>query len=330
MAADGPIDKADLRKLVEEQVSSVAGNGDRGKKTIRPTEFWWDQFIKYIAAVMALGTVLDSTLQQLFGTGGPVCFVPASRVNNSFEITRDDVVYINTFCEQSLSRAQYYPFFVLVQGILLATPHYVWGALFVGDFDYFFSVALDLNRFRDRKTGHYKAENFYIINKLEEKYKESYQIFVGYIVKLSVQFAIGVAAIVVNESVFDIKYFNFNFKCQSGSHEGWGFSFTKIPCVISSFSLYERVKWINLALLCLVLLVLLCGILWCSMRHAEALGSDIVAEFATNFCLDAKFYVPSHLVPCGKPLIRNDLDFLLMRLYRADPGHGDVFKSLQV
>ena len=115
-------------------------DAEEGTSSIEPKEFFWDQFLVYISTIIALLTVLDVTL-QFFRGGGLACRLPSSFVgedNATVEITRDQVVFVNTFCQQSLSLAEYYPLFVLIQGLLLAAPQYLWAALFVGQFDFFF------------------------------------------------------------------------------------------------------------------------------------------------------------------------------------------------
>jgi hypothetical protein len=166
----------------EDGGASDKGNGGGGSSSteestgpIRQKEFFWDQFLVYVSTIIALLTVLDVTL-QFFRGGGLACQVPVtigeaetcgySRDNlttgdvtcGEIEISRDDVAYVNTFCQQSLSRAEYYPFFVLIQGLLLAAPQYLWASLFVGQFDFFFGLVQQLDRLRSRETGEYRAK----------------------------------------------------------------------------------------------------------------------------------------------------------------------------
>ena len=170
-----------MTELASNTIASLPGtqpgpSGGKGEKSssdegsdvsIQPKDFFWDQAIKYLSSIMALLTVLDVTL-QFFRGGGPICMVPGTiegRDNVTLEVTRDQVAYINTLCQRSLSRAEYYPFFVLIQGVVLVAPHFIWEALFLDQFDFFFSIVRQLDRLRSRDTGKYREKNFDIIKK---------------------------------------------------------------------------------------------------------------------------------------------------------------------
>ena len=56
--------------------SAGGGDAEGGKAKIEQKEFFWDQFLIYMATIIALLTVLDITL-QLFRGGGLVCRLPA-------------------------------------------------------------------------------------------------------------------------------------------------------------------------------------------------------------------------------------------------------------
>ena len=84
-------------------------------------------------------------------------------------------------------------------------------------------------------------------------------------------------------------------------------------------------------LLILAVVIAGCGLFWCFKRHTNALGYKEIALFAFTSCLRPDDYVYEHFVKQPfSPRINNDLDFLLTRLFRADSGHGQVFKDLQV
>ena len=315
------------------------GGADEGKGPIQPKEFFWDQFIIYVSTVIALLTVLDVTL-QFFRGGGLACRVPGNVEDSSGNltaVTRDDVVYINTFCQQSLTRAEYYPFFVLIQGLVLAAPQYIWASLFVGQFDFLFGLVQQLDRLRSRQTGKYRPKNFEIVNKLEKQFPREWKwrgIFFLYIVKLSIQLFVVVVAIIINGAVFQDSYFNFVFKCPKDldpTPEGWWWPSLRVTCVFSSFRLHKQLRSVHFFLLCLALLVITYGLWWCFARHVNALGYKDNALFAFSSCLKPSEFVEERFFKKPfSPRIRNDMDFLLMRLFRADSGHGLVFKDIQV
>ena len=335
-------------------------DAEEGTSSIEPKEFFWDQFLVYISTIIALLTVLDVTL-QFFRGGGLACRLPSSfivednatveivREDNAtveivgqdkatVEITRDQVVFVNTFCQQSLSLAEYYPLFVLIQGLLLAAPQYLWAALFVGQFDFFFGLVRQLDRLRSSKTGDYREKNFDIVNKLDKQFPRQWKwvgIFSLYIVKLVVQLVVVLVALIINGAVFQQKYFSFTFDCPedfdpANPPKGWWLPF-EVSCVFSSFRLHLRLQNVNYFLLVLAFGAIVYGLLWCGKRHVNALGYQEVAKFAFTSCLSSDEYVNEHFFKnLLKPGIRNDLDFLLLRLFRADAGHGRVFKDIQV
>ena len=315
-------------------------NAEGNKDSIQPKEFFWDQFLIYIATIVALLTVLDVTL-QFFRGGGLMCRLPGTIVgedSKTITITRDEVAYINTFCQQSLSLAEYYPLFVLIQGLVLAAPQYLWASLFSGQFDFFFGLVRQLDRLRNNETGDYRVKNFDIVNKLEKQFPRRWKwvsIFSFYIAKLLVQLLVVLISLTINASVFQQKHFSFSFDCPeeldpTSPPKGWWLPF-QVSCVFSSFRLHLRLQNVNYFLLSLALGAILYGLAWCAKRHVNALGFQETALFSFSSCLRPEEYVHEYIFKQPlKPGIRNDLDFLLMRLFRADSGHGLVFKDIQV
>ena len=315
-------------------------DAEEGTSSIEPKEFFWDQFLVYISTIIALLTVLDVTL-QFFRGGGLACRLPSSFVgedNATVEITRDQVVFVNTFCQQSLSLAEYYPLFVLIQGLVLAAPQYLWAALFVGQFDVFFGLVRQLDRLRSSKTGDYREKNFDIVNKLDKQFPREWKwmgIFSLYIVKLLIQLLVVLVALIINGAVFQQKYFAFIFDCPedfdpANPPKGWWLPFD-VSCVFSSFRLHLQLQNINYFLLVLALGPIVYRLVWCGKRHVNALGYQEIAKFAFSSCLSSDEYVNEHFFKSLlKPGICNDLDFLLLRLFRADAGQGQVFKNIQV
>ena len=318
---------------------------ERNKGVILQKQFFWDQFLVYISSIIALLTALDVAL-QFFRGGGLVCRVPSEiplqedNVTSQLtrEPTRDEVTYINTFCQQSLSLAELYPLFVLIQGLLIAAPQYLWATIFGGQFDFFFGLVRQLDRLRSNETGEYRPPNFEIVTKLEKQFPQKWKIvsiFSFYVIKLFLQLAIVFVAIIFNAAVFQEQHFSFSFKCPrdfdpSSLPKGWWLPFT-VDCVYSSFRLHLRLQNINYCLLCLALIATVYGLVWSFKRHTNVLGYKEIALFAFTSCIRPDDYVHENIwKSLFKPRVLNDLDFLLMRLYRADSGYGHVFKDIQV
>ena len=316
---------------------------DEAEKEIVPKEFFWDQLILYIATLIALLTLLDISLQFL-RSGGLFCYVdiPSTPEVNVSEVTRDQAAYINNYCLQDLSISEYYTAFILIQGILLAAPHYLWSSLFRGQFDFFFDLVRQLDRLRDSNTGEYKPANFEIVKKLEKEFPARwkwFRIFSLYIGKLILQLVLAVVFIIVNSVVFPESAFEFVFECPENFNstsrpDGWLLPFP-VHCVYTSFRVYAKLLFTDYFLLVAAIAVTAYGLFWCVRRHTNALGYKDAALFTFTSCLKANEYVYEPFWNRGcralfSPRIENDLDFILMRLYRADSGHGQVFKEIQV
>ena len=328
------------REMSEDKKGSGAGDGgDSAQKIddIQPKEFFWDQFLIYVSTIVALLTVLDVTL-QFFRGGGLMCRIPGlvELDNVTTVVTRDEVAYVNSFCQQSLSLAEYYPLFVLIQGLILAAPHYLWASLFAGQFDFFFGLVRQLDRLRSSETGDYRTKNFDIVNKLEKQFPRKWKwlsIFTFYIAKLVLQLLVVLLSLVINAFVFQTEHFNFSFDCPrqlDPPPKGWWLPF-QVTCTFTSFRLHQQLQRVNYFLLSLGFIVIVYGLVWCAKRHVNALGFKEAALFSFSSSLHPDHYVnePFYKSPL-EPGIRNDLDFLLMRLFRADSGHGRVFKDIQV
>lgn len=326
------------KKNSKSESEKDSGNDASGSNSrIDQKEFFWDQFVTYIATIIALLTVLDVTL-QFFRGGGLSCRLPSKIPygNKTVKPSRDDVSFVNTFCQRSLSRAEYYPLFVLIQGLILAAPHYLWASLFGGQFDFFFGLVQQLDRLRDSKTGQYRSQNFEIVEKLKKHFLvfqwKFRSIFYFYVVKLFIQLIVIIIAIIINGGVFQERYFAFSFKCPrkfsaASPPEGWWLPY-QVVCVFTSFRLHRTLQAVNYLLLALAFVAVVYAIIWCFTRHAIALGYEDIALFAFNSCLKPEEYVISRNL--FKPRICNDLDFLLLRLFQADSGYGNVFKDIQV
>ena len=279
---------------------SGSGNSSDSKGPIQPKEFFWDQFLIYISTITALLTVLDVTL-QFFRGGGLICRLPSTVMigdNVTAEVTRDEAAYVNTFCQQSLSIAEYYPLFVLIQGLVLAAPQYLWSSLFVGQFDFFFGLVKQLDRLRSSDTGEYQTKNFEIVNKLEKQFPRKWKwvgIFSFYIAKLFLQLLVVLTAIVINLTIFQSEHFDFSFYCPkhlnaTSPPNGWWLPF-QVTCVFSSFRLHLQLQRVNYFLLSLAFVAISYGLFWCAKRHVNALGFQEAALFAFSSCLRSSEYV---------------------------------------
>lgn len=286
-----------------------------------------------------------------------------------YEISRSQSDYFNNFCSHSIPTTEYFPIFLLAQGILLVTPHFVWRGIFKGDFDSFFAVSEKLDRLRERTTGDYDPKNFDRVEKLELEFGGNRkQIFHWYIFKLVLQLGICLGSVVISWRLFF--NFSFTFRCPmefSHNHipRGWPLN-TTIPCVYTSLRVLGLVRYADYILIGIALVLVVIGLGWCAIRHTKELGHAEIAKFVFESCLTTKSFVfprfykiHRRMYPTDKcwhcvfpfslifsrnkgciccssrfmlftPRVQNDLDFLLLRLFQADSSHGRVFKGIQV
>ena len=331
----------------QEQANMLLGNEEEKEKTggedtpVKQKDFYWDR-ITFILVSAILGlSFLDISIE----------FFRGSEVQCYFEIdnfTLAKASYINSFCYGSLPDSQYYLIFILVSALIIIAPHFLWSAYFAAHFDFFFDLIKKLDRLRDSSTGEYNPQNFERVKKLEEKFSKS-RIFMFYKMKLIVQLAIGFAALLINGLYFRKQDFNEEFKCPKNciSTDGspnctnvWPLG-EQYECVYNSLKLLSFLHNAAFGLLGLTIVVLFIGLVWIFGRHATELGAKEIADFSFTSCLPPEsFAFPSWtvLLMCRErslssyfnPRIKNDMDFLLMQLFRADSGHGQVFKDIQV
>ena len=321
----------------KQEKSEEASKEEESSKevTIRQKDFFWDQLLFYVGSAILSLTLLDISVEFLRGTGGVVCFTPYQDGN----FTRDQAAFVNSYCSQSLPLSEFYPVFIIVQGLLLLAPQYLWESLFRGYFDFFFSLVSDLDHLRSPKNGEYVERNVNIVKKLEAEFSSSQRgIFRYYVAKNFIQLAIALVSTALSLILF--QDFTTSFLCpRQKVPDDWPLSYN-VTCVFTSLRILSLIRYADYALIIVLVFVTVYGLVWCIRRHTTELGYQEIALFAFASGLPFEHFIfPSPLRSrrCKEkikaiflPRIRNDLDFLLMRLFRADAGIGQVFKDIQI
>lgn len=292
-------------------------------------EFFWDKIILLLATSIIGLTALDILTELLRGGNGVVCFVP-----EDLNISEDQSAYVNSFCSRSVPDAQYLPIFVLIHGILVAVWHYIWKSSFSSHFDYFFSLTSHLARFRDEPSGEYPVKNLRIVSRLETEfctYRKS-SLLRWYQVKLVLQLLTAIASILLSFLLFND--FNVDFTCQwRDPSDG---TVTEVPCIFASLRLFLLVRIVDTVLLGLIIIVVILAFLWTVVRHTDELNYRNVAKFSFSGAMGPEHYQPKPLLSLNpltrlfSPQIKNDLEFLLMALYKTDSGLAHIFTEGQV
>jgi hypothetical protein len=326
---------------------------DERKKKLGEVELVWDQFAQLASSVILALSLLSFTVDFFKGTKGVTCFHPSNTASGN-ELTLSQATFINQFCSDSLPITEYFPIYILLHGLMLIFPHYVWRATFKGHFDGFFSIAVKINRLQDNKNGEYCQESFCRVEKLQKKYGGRSGIFSLFVVKLVLQLALSFLFLGINAVLF--QDFSFSFSCTLPLEEveltmnNQPQNITTFPCVYTSFRFLRVVWFIDLILIALVAVMAIYGLMWCFWKHGRQLGHYLVAEFAFQSLLEPNFFelprftITSHSPKssnccCLKfedprksiyPRIKSDLDFLSLVLYRSDPFYGQVFRDILV
>ena len=318
-------------RLPAQDTQQHGPRGEPGIQTqmiLEPKEFVWDRCVTLlVAGILSLTSVY--LVVQFFRrpSSSVVCYVPSNFTSAQF-------AYVNSFCSSGLPSAQYYPIFITLQGLFISAPHQVWSWMFRGFTTYFVDLAKTLDRLQSVRTGRHRDANIAIVTKLEKEFSTK-GIFYGYVAKLSLQLALVVIAIFVTLAVFD----DFAVIFQCSQQPGALYRENDLPlldtgpitfvCLYASLKLMSILRYVDITLLCIVMVVLLFGIGWCFCGHPNELGAKQLAHYMFYLCLPAS-QVKFIFDGLFSPRIKDDLDFLLMQLYQADAGYGLVFKELQV
>ena len=318
----------------------------KGDDTSKPREFFWDSVTLYVVGIIIALAAIDAITEFLRGSSVS-CFSPPGE-----NVTEAQENYINSFCASSLPMTEYFPVFIVVHGILIAIPHYLWLNHYGGNFEFFFSQAKEMDRTRSEDSGEYSEKNRIIVEQLTQAfttYKQNWM-FVLYVLKLLAQTLITVAGFLV--AIFFFDDFDEVFLCPrslSYSDSFWPFS-AQVQCVFTSLRLFAAIRMADLILIVLLILCFVWSLIWCANTHSTELGYDEVALFSFHTGISPSHHVPKF--PLGwcchpakrllrrlfksipwfgpGPRISTNLDFLVLKLFRSDSGLGFVFREMQV
>ena len=307
-----------------------------GNKAIVSKEFIWDRIVTVLVTGI-LGLTIVDLVAEFFSQSAStvVCRTPST-----FSVVQSS--FVNSFCFGSLSLSQYYPLFLTIHGLVIIAPQQLWSWLFAGYIDFFFDLAKTLDRLRDPSSGEYDRKNVAIVTKLDSEFSMNKKIYRSYLGKLLLQLIAAFTSLSVSWGVFD--NFSIVFPCSRNASAFADYNFSDMwpeafECTFIPLRLFLILKYVDTVLVVMVIMVILYGIGWCFKGHPAELGTNEVAMFAFTSCLPPEDHVfPSlhaisrlhHLKCLFSPFIKNDLDFLVLRLYHSDSGHGKVFRELQI
>ena len=292
-------------------------------------DFFWDQAVKLFASGMLVLTLLE-VLSSIRGEAVQ-CLTPEN-------YTRDQGAFINAYCTQSTHRTDFFLFLLVAQAILVFGPHFLWSAVYFGKLRYFSALVHSLDRHRDSKTGEFRSKNFVTVRALMETFGSTRIIYFMYVAKLVAQLLVASAFIVICATVFN--EYNPAFDCPADDslhliNGTWPLD-EQTVCVLSSLNVLFPVWWANFVLLTGTVVASLCGLVWCGLNHQTKLNWRQVARFALQSGIQPSYYHPKSLKKRWfsnyflRYRIRNNLDFLFLRLYRDDAGRAQVLREVLI
>ena len=318
----------------------------KGEDSAKPREFFWDSVNLYVVGVIIALAAIDAITEFLRGSS-VACFSPPGK-----DVTEAQENFINNVCALSLPMTEYFPVFIVVHGILISIPHYLWLNHYGGNFEFFFSQAREMDRTRNEQSGEYSGKNRIIIQQLTlafTTYKQNWM-FILYVVKLIAQTVITVAGFLA--AIFFFDNFDEVFLCPrsfNSSDPFWPFD-SPVYCVFTSLRLFAAIRMADIILLLLLILCFTWSLIWCASTHSTELGTDNVALFCFHTGMSPEHHVPKlPLGWCCRPVKRflrrffksipwfgrgpricTNLDFLVLKLFRTDSGLGFIFREMQI
>lgn len=309
-----------IKEKVKEKAEKAAESSGSAEPAVRPDPhlepklFFWDNIIFYLASAI-LGLSVSNIVVDFVR---PEPNTVACYTSN--DSTRDQVTYINNYCNEHLPFSENFTLALVIHGAALLLPYYLWKAYFSARVDFFFTHAAKLETLRDRNTGEYPPKNFSVVDYMHREFHERRDILIGYIIKLTAQLAFALLALLICIGVF--QDFDIEFDCpRKNDHR----IFQKVSCTYAKLRFISILRWVDYALLVVSFIVLMYGLYWCLLRSHPELGYTNVSEFCYNSCINSKFYKATR-----RYRLKNDQHFLLMSLYATNAGLGRVYRSLQI
>lgn len=317
----------------------------RTNNNLTSRDFFWDTMVLYVVwSILSLAAV--DIITEFVRGSKVACFPPNSNYSDAGEN------FINTFCTSNVPFGAHISIFMVLHGLLIALPHYLWLKNFSGSINSFFVLAATLKRAKEA-TGQYSPDNIQIVKELEgafANYKYG-RIFQLYVIKLGFQLAWVICGLIFVITFFYNK-FGPSFNCPkdfNGTTDNWPIH-SDVVCIYDILNLL-KVLWVaEILLLALAGFGLVWALIWCFIIHPKELGSSDIAIFSYNYGLTSEYYVQKlplsnciggfrHLfyfscllqqVSCGGPRIKTNMDFMVMKLYCTSGSLGYVFKEAQV
>jgi len=301
----------------EQPAEKTEKTGSEKTPALEPKLFFWDNIIFYLASAILGLSVSNIVVDFLRPEPNAVaCFTPFS--------SRDQAAYVNNYCNDFLPFTENFSLALVIHGVLLLAPHYLWRVYFSARIDFFFTHAAKLETLRDRDTGEYPHKNFNVVDYMHREFHERNDILLGYVVKLFSQLLITLLAISTTAGLFHD--FKIRFNCPDKDDEEDPI-FQRVNCTYAKLRFVSVLRWADYIFLALSVPTLFYGLYWCLMRSHPELGYQYTSRFCYDSCINSKYYEVKKRFLYR---LENDLHFLLVSLFSTNAGLGRVFRSVQI
>ena len=237
---------------------------------------------------------------------------------------RAQYTYINSYCHRHLPVVEYFPVALVAHTAVLIVPYYLWTIAFSSKFDTFWSYAAKVETIGEEGVEDVPHKNYTVVKHLQTEFSNRKKILISYAVRLLLQFALVVASLAVNVTVFRDINKTITFECSDDLESNQLFG--NVTCAYPK-KLYTNVLQIVDNLLLVVAMVVLgYGLRWC-LWFNHSTQNDI-AQFCYESAVDAKYftYCTSSKTSLSWNQIKNDFMFLLAWLSQTNSGLSRAFK----
>jgi hypothetical protein len=321
---------ADIGKIIDPEPKDRLQLGtnqsdDASKSSPQSRDFFWDQVSVYAISGMLLIAALD--IITSFTSDAVRCHGPDN-------FTRDQSAFMNSYCTEKTPRVDYFLFYIVGQAIVIAGPHFVWKSWFSGKLTQFTALSLSLDLHRESQTGDYAQDNIVKVESLKATFGDSFSIHGLYLVKVVLQLICCIGAFVCSTAPFyeadRMCIFNPVFGCKyTGPYtdflelENYIFNVT---CVVPVLRSHYAVWITNYVLLVGIVICLCFALVWWIIPH-QLLNWKEAAMFSLQSGIPPHHYDRWRAFSLR---MQTDLDFLLLRLFGQDEGHGKVLREILI
>ena len=199
---------------------------------------------------------------------------------------RAQYTYINSYCHRYLPVVEYFPVALVAHTAVLIVPYYLWTIAFSAKFDTFWSYAAKVETIGEEGVEDVPHKNYTVVKHLQTEFSNSKKILISYAVRLLLQFALVVASLAVNVTVFRDINKTITFECSDDLESNQLFG--NVTCAYPK-KLYTNVlQIVDYLLLVVAMVVLGYGLRWC-LWFNHSTQNDI-AQFCYESAIDAKYF----------------------------------------